>query len=68
MLTLTILCHFSDRTLGVNTPPLITFFVNPSTPSNFFVSLLPKLESRRFLFTYEILTQSCTFYIVADHF
>jgi hypothetical protein len=52
----------------MNTPTLVTLFVNPSAPDDFLASLFSHLESRRFSFTYEMLTQSCTLYIVADHF
>jgi hypothetical protein len=68
LLTLTILRHLSSYALRMNTPSLITLFVNPSTPDDLLVALRPNLKSRRFLFTYEFLTQSCTFYVVADQY
>jgi len=52
----------------MNTPSLIALFVDPSAPDDLFVSLLPDFKSRRFLFAYEFLTQTCTFHIVADHY
>jgi hypothetical protein len=68
LLTLTILCHLSICAFRMNTPSLIALLVDPSAPDNLFVSLLSDLKSRGFLFTYEFLTQTCTFFIVADHY
>lgn len=39
----------------MNAPAVIALFINPSAPGNLLVTLFPDLESRRFLFTYEIL-------------
>ena len=63
---LSVLRHLTYGTLGVNAPSMVTLFVNPSTPDGFLISLLLNSKSRRLPFANEVLTQSCTFHVVAD--